>query len=151
MAAQIASEAVRGRAAAVGRAVLAFVAGYVTMLVVSPTITALLRRVWPVARQPSPPNWYLVLDLGYSLGAMALGGFVSAWIARRFGAPLALAGAILVLGLATVVADLDPVHPAWYLWLTALLGPVAVVVGAAVRLRGARPLRVPSTAPSPPS
>lgn len=139
MVAKIAGEAMSGRAVAVGRAVLAFAAGYVTMLVVAPTITALLRRVWPVARQPSPPDWYLVLDLGYSLGAMALGGFVTAWIARRFGAPLALAGAILAVGLATVVAGLDPVHPVWYVWLTALLGPVAVVAGAAVRLRGARP------------
>ena len=48
-----------GRARAVGQGVLAFVAGYATMLVVSPTITALLRWVWPVARRATPPDWYV--------------------------------------------------------------------------------------------
>ena len=105
------------------------------MLVVSPTITAVLRLILPVARMETTPDWYLAIDLSYSIGAMALGGYVSAWIARRFGPPATLAGAVLVLGLTTAVAGLDSVHPAWYVWLSGLLGPFAVLAGAALRLR----------------
>jgi hypothetical protein len=57
-------------------------------------------------------------------------------IARHVGAPLALAGAVLILGLATVIGGLDALHPAWYLWLSAVLSPLAVLGGAYLRLRG---------------
>jgi hypothetical protein len=105
------------------------------MMILAPTITAVLRRFWSVARAPNPPDWFLVVDLAYALGAMAVGGLVCAWIARRSMPPLVLAGVVLVLGVATAWAGLDPAHPGWYLWSVAVLSPIAVLTGARVLLR----------------
>lgn len=117
------------------RAIGAVVAGALSMMVIAPTITALLRRIWSVAREPNPPDWFLVVDLAYALGAMAVGGLVCAWIARRTTPPLVLAGVVLALGVATAWGGLDAAHPGWYLWSAAVLSPIAVLTGARVLLR----------------
>lgn len=113
----------------------AVLAGLLSMMIMAPAITALLRLVWSAARNPDPPTWYLAVDLTYALGATALGGLVCAYVARQRTAPLVLAGIVLVLGLATIVAGLDTSHPWWYQWGSAILGSGAVLLGARLRLR----------------
>ena len=118
-----------------GRQFLSVLAGYATMILVAPTITWLLRLVLPVARDPSPPTLYAIVDLTYSLGAVAAGGAVCAYVARRWTSPIVLATVVLILGIATAFSGLDVAHPDWYTWGSALLSPVAVLLGTVLALK----------------
>lgn len=108
---------------------LGLVVGYAAALVFSVGTTFVLRLFLAVARQPDPPTWYHAFDFTYSCLAMAIGGYVAAQVAGGLGASLVLASVVLLLSGLTAVSGADPLHPALYQWLIALVGPIAIVFG----------------------
>lgn len=105
------------------------VAGYLVAVLLSSGTTALLRALLPVARAEDPPAAYLVFDLLYSLVFAAAGGWAAARVGAARASAFVLAAAYFLLGLWTIWAGIDRMHPLAYQWAAAVLGPLAVVAG----------------------
>ena len=142
------------------RAVVAVVVGYVVMfaLVFVTFIAAYLAlgtdRVFQTGTYDVSAVW---LAVGFALSVLAalVGGYVCAWIARRRGPAVALAGLVLVLGLAmalmgalappadrpaTRTADVGNMEamkygrtPTWIALINPLIGSAGVLMGARLR------------------
>jgi hypothetical protein len=65
------------------RPFLALLAGFAAMAAIVTILTAALMRFAPrwVGRTGQPRAGYVLLNIGYSMVAAALGGYVTAWIA----------------------------------------------------------------------
>jgi hypothetical protein len=145
------------------RSVIAVIAGYVLMIILQVaafmTIYTVMGADWsfkPRAYQAST-RWTL-MQFAVVLVTAAIAGFVCAMISRSGKAPLALAGLVLLLGLAlaagkvmTQPADTHEVrfgpvsnmeamkkarHPAWVIFLGPFIGAVGVVIGGKLKKRG---------------
>jgi cytosine/uracil/thiamine/allantoin permease len=139
------------------RSILAVIAGYAAMFViVFLTMSAAFFAVGPDrAFRPGgyqvTPLWIAIWAV-ISVGAGVAGGWTTARIARNRAAVGALAGIVLVLGLATGFATLNTPPPeaargpdtpltdamtnarapAWNAFLTPVIGVVGVIAGAAL-------------------
>ncbi len=122
---------------------LGLIVGYAAAVLLSVGTTFVLQLFLAVARTPDPPTWYHAFDFTYSWFAMAIGGYVAARVAGGLGASLVLASVVLVLGGLTAVSGADPLHPALYQWLIALMGPIAIVLGG--RRASSRPIQATAT------
>jgi magnesium-transporting ATPase (P-type) len=145
------------------RSVLGVIGGYVLMLVLQIATFMIVYTVmganWsfkPRAFQAST-RWTL-MQFAVVLITAAIAGFVCAIISKSSKAPLALAGLVLLLGLAlaagkvmTQPADphdvrVGPVpnmeamqkarHPAWVIFLGPFIGAAGVVIGGKLKRRG---------------
>lgn len=114
--------------------------GYASMAIVVIVLTALVARLF-IPAGATPGSTYLAVNLGYSLAAAVLGGWVTARLApgHLMAHGGALAGMILVLSLsmpsqATTAAG-GPSQPAWYFWGTLVIGVTGALIGAWLRTR----------------
>jgi hypothetical protein len=113
----------------------ALLAGFVSMaLLVGLSVPVALALTGRFGPQPNPP--YLAANIGFSVLAAIVGGFVCGWIAGR--APLVhslvLAAIVLVLGAVSALQP-APGQPAWYPWTMAVVGAVGVCAGGLIRMR----------------
>jgi hypothetical protein len=148
------------------RAVLAVIAGYVTLFAIvfaSLSIAYLAlgpERAFRPRTYDVSTTWLITHFILGLVGTMA-GGAVCAWIARGRGAPMVLAVFVLVLGLLGAVAiALTPApespllrdatvgnleamqmarQPLWVALVNALVGPAGVLIGARAVRRPTRP------------
>jgi len=123
----------------VGRVILGALAGYATTIALSVGTTALLRLLFDVASDPSPPAWYHGVDFAYSTIAAGIGGYVAALTARHIAGPAVLAAVFFAFGLATALGNLDPLHSLTYQWLMAVVGPSVVLAAGSWRLKRQEP------------
>lgn len=118
------------------RSIGAVVAGYLTMavgvLVVVGIGAALL-----VDDPEAPGNAYLAFNLGASVLAAAGGGWVTRRLAVRSPVKhvLALAAAVLLLGLAMAMGGPAASQPAWYPATMSVLGAAGVLAGGILGAR----------------
>lgn len=113
------------------RSILAVIAGYLTMAAVVVVLTMLCVVIFHL-QSGHPTPVYLALNMAYSVAAAALGGWVTALIAKR--SPIAHGVALAVLIL--VLSALQLLHPApgqslIYLGFLTIAPPIGAVAGAA--------------------
>ena len=119
-------------------AFLALLAGFGSMAMLVAVATAVLTRFVPewTGAPGQPKTGYIFVNLGYSLAAAIVGGYVTAWLSR--GNPLhhALALAIIVLLLSALSAIQERgKQPIWYQLTLIALTPVGVFLGGLLRLK----------------
>ena len=120
------------------RAFLALLAGFAAMAALVGVATAALVKLAPgFVGQPGQPHLgYVFVNLGYSLAAALLGGYITAWVAR--GNVLihiaALALIVLLLGALSALQQRGQ-QPIWYQLLLVAVMPVGVALGGLLRLR----------------
>lgn len=111
------------------RVILGALSGYATVLLLSVATTLVVRALVPAAGELTPPAWFFVLDFGYSVAAMAAGGYAAARVGGGFAAAVVLAALTLILGVVSAAAGADPLHPMTYQWAVAIAGPVGILLG----------------------
>lgn len=128
--------------AAVAHAFLALLAGFVCMVFLTVTVSALLRRwvpEWaghPRPLQPRLQPGFVVVNLGSTFLAAAAGGYVAAWEAGRAALATVLALAVIVLVLGALSAlQARGKQPVWYQLVLVILAPLGTVAGGLLRLR----------------
>ncbi len=134
------------------RSILAIVAGYVVMSVI--TIAAVFALVSAAGlsftAQPPPqlPLGYLIANLASGFIAAAVGGLIAATVANRARRRHALLLALLILsaGVAYALSSADTTQPAWYRWTLPLIGALGAAAGG--WLRHNRPTSVQARVPA---
>jgi hypothetical protein len=119
-------------------AFLALAAGFLAMAVLVTIMTVLLNKLTPswVAEGSHPEPGYIFVNLGYSLLAAAVGGYITAWIAGQNPLIHVLALAIIALLLAALSAlQHRAKQPVWYLLVLVAITPIGVFAGGLIRLR----------------
>jgi len=119
-------------------AFLALIAGFVSMAFLVGVATAALGRFVPewVGAKGQPRGGYIFVNLGYSLAAAMVGGYVTAWIASNNPLIHTLVLALIVLLLSALSAlQQRGQQPIWYQLMLIALTPAGVVVGGFLRLR----------------
>jgi hypothetical protein len=120
------------------RAFLALLAGFVSMAVLVVIATAVLMKFVPgwVGETGKPRAGYIFVNLGYSLTAAMVGGFVTAWIAlnNQLIHVLALALIVLLLSALSAVQQRGK-QPIWYQLTLLALTPVGVFLGGLIRIK----------------
>ena len=123
------------------RSIAAVLVGLVVtlLLVMLFTQTAAAIAGLPIEGRPTRP--YLILNLLGSIIAGACGGATAVRIAAHtpHGHVIALAVAILLLSLPTLLAAPAPGQPTWYPLVLSVIGPVSVISGGLLAIRGLRP------------
>lgn len=119
-------------------AFVALLAGFLSMAVLVTIATAVLTKLVPewVGAEGHPRAGYIFVNLGYSIAAAMVGGYVTAWAAK--GNPLihALALAFIVMLLAALSAlQQRGKQPIWYQLLLVATTPIGIVAGGLLRLR----------------
>jgi hypothetical protein len=118
------------------RTVLAILGGYAAMVTLVVLFMGALKKFGPSSNpiDGSPAATYLILNIGYSFIAAAVGGYVAAWVAGRLPVQhgIGLGGFVLVM---SVVSALEHGNrqPRWYQVTLAVFIPLAIVLGAWVR------------------
>jgi peptidoglycan/LPS O-acetylase OafA/YrhL len=124
------------------RSILAILAGYVAMTVV--TLLSVLVLAWafghpldPKAPPAVPSTRYMLCNLAVSFAGAILGGFVAARLGSRspLRHALALGAVVLVLGAAYAVRGWGGVQPEWYLMVLPLAGAGGSAVGGSLARR----------------
>jgi len=119
------------------RAVTGVLAGFIAMLLGVMIATAIaVNAMVPggVTGAPTPP--YLVVNLFYSFGFAALGG----WVAVRVGksgtiTPAAvLAAMMLLLASISALSAAAAGQPPWYSWMLVIIGPGGAMLGGKIAL-----------------
>jgi len=119
-------------------AFLALIAGFLSMALLVALATAILTKFVPewVGGKGQPRSGYIFVNLGYSLAAAMVGGYVTAWIAQTNQLIHALVLALIVLLLAALSAlQQRGQQPVWYQLTLIALTPAGVVIGGFLRLR----------------
>jgi|SRR5271168_1030397 len=122
------------------RAFLALLAGFASMAAVVGITTAALTHFAPawVRTQNQPRISYVFINLGYSLIAAALGGYITARIAGNaaLNYTLALAVIVLLLGALSALQQRGSQPISYQLLLVAIM-PVGVFLGGVLRIKAA--------------
>lgn len=123
------------------RAVTGVLAGFIAMLVGVMIATAIAVNVMVpggVTGTPTPP--YLVVNLLYSFGFAALGG----WVAVKVGKTNTMTPAAVLAGIMLLFASISALsaaaagQPAWYSWVLVVLGPAGAMLGGKIASRTAQ-------------
>jgi hypothetical protein len=120
------------------RALGALLVGFLTIAVIVGITTAALMKLAPkwVGEQGSPSTGYVLVNLGYSLMAAILGGYVTAMIAHdnilRYAFALALI--VLVLGGLSALQERGR-QPVWYQLTLLAIMPIGAILGGLLRMR----------------
>ena len=123
---------------AILHAFLALFAGFAAMAVILVVATAALTRLAPEwAGEPGQPRAaYVLANLGYSLAAAIVGGYITAWSASDNPLRHALTLAIIVLLLAALSAlQQRGRQPIWYQLLLMAITPAGVLLGGFLRIK----------------
>lgn len=115
--------------------ILGVVGGYAVSLVLSPSTTAIIHKIWPATASENPSDLYLYIDLLYSSFYLMIGAFVAAWIANNLASSIALGVIYSILGLVTIVMGMDTIHPLWYQWFFVLVSIPFASVGGYFKIR----------------
>ena len=116
-----------------GRLILGVVVGFVVVFVTVMMTTWAAMGVAGLELGDEPTGLYLALNLGGSLLAALLGGWLAVRLAgRRMAAAWVLVGAMLLLSAGSVVGEPAPGQPDWYPLAVALVGVVGVTAGGAL-------------------
>jgi hypothetical protein len=118
------------------RGIVGAIAGFLIMIIVIATGTAVLLTFLVVPRDGGPTPSYLAANIVLSFLAAFGAGSVATAIARAQ-ANISVAILVVLLIISTVVSMLGSAagEPAWYLTTTALAGIAGVVLGARVQGR----------------
>ena len=126
------------------RSISAILAGLVVLTLVSfgieaaadPFLMHLFPRALPDAAALAASVPARLFMTAYTLLAIAIGGYVTAWIAQQNPLihVLALALAVLLLSALSALQQRGQ-HPVWYLLALVALAPTGVLVGGLIRLR----------------
>jgi hypothetical protein len=120
------------------RAFLALLAGFAAMAALVGVATAALAKFAPgfVGRPGQPRTGYVFVNLGYSLSAAILGGYITTWVARDHALIhiAALALIVLLLGALSALQQRGR-QPIWYQLLLVAIMPVGTLLGGLLRLR----------------
>lgn len=117
---------------------LALLAGFAAMAALLTVSTIALTRLVPgwVGADAHPRTGYVLINLGYSLAAAMLGGYITTWLAQANTLTHTLALALIVLLLGALSALQQRGHqPIWYQLLLVAVMPAGVLAGGLVRLR----------------
>ncbi len=117
------------------RSAVALAGGALAFLAVAVAATyvaaAILLEPAPGPITPYPTGTFLLVSLGYSLGAGLTGGYVTGRLAPNHGSRHA--AALAVLSLVPIISTGGapaPGHPAWHLWVVTGLGAVGILAGS---------------------
>lgn len=113
---------------------LGVIGGYAVSLVLSPTTTAIIHKLWPTAASQNPPAVYLFVDLLYSTLYLMVGAYVAAWIAKSISSSIILGIIFCGLSIATLVAEMDTIQPRWYYWFFIIVSIPATYFGGYLRI-----------------
>lgn len=148
-----------------GRTILAVVGSFFFLQVLVFAALTVAWNVMGPEGAFKPGSWetsgtWLATMLGVGLLAAALGGAVCRFIADRDSAPMHLAIILLIAGVLTALTPRDVPEdgpagvnerpadvrmmdaitsarpPAWYPWVTAIIGPVGVILGGTLLSKG---------------
>jgi len=120
--------------------ILAVVAGYLTMALLTAALTMLVARMVPevaaAGMESTPPAWYMLLNLAYGAVFAVVGGFVTAIVSPEPKRPqvLLLAGLLIVLSVVYLITGLGGVQPWWYLLGLVLTGGPAAYLDGMIQL-----------------
>jgi hypothetical protein len=120
------------------RTFLALLAGFASMALLVGVATAVLVKFAPgwVGETGKPRAGYILVNLGYSLVAAMVGGFVTGWIAKNNPLYQALALALIVLLLSALSAvQQRGKQPIWYQLTLLGLTPFGVFLGGLIRVK----------------
>lgn len=124
------------------RSVLAVLAGYATMAALVAGTTAALAKLWPSSSEGEAPPTpaYTAVNLAYSGLSAAIGGYVTATLARHspIGHAAALSTMILGLGALYSAQSSGGKQPGWYLALLPALASGGVFAGGYINARSRR-------------
>jgi hypothetical protein len=114
------------------RSLAAVAAGYAVM-------AAILRGLAPESGDSAGMNYFLLSATWTIVGAIAA-GFVAAWIAGRREIPHAAGvGFLMIVTSLVSMRRQETFRPGWYETAVAGCGPIAAMVGAALRMLTKRP------------
>jgi hypothetical protein len=120
------------------RAFLALLAGFAAMAALVGLATAAIVKLAPgfVGQTGQPRAGYVFVNLGYSLAAAILGGYVTAWIAHNNILTYTLVLAVIVLLLSGLSAlQQRGMQPIWYQLLLMAVAPAGIFLGGLLRLK----------------
>ena len=120
------------------QAFLALAAGFATMAILITIVTVLLQRLAPdwTDSTSSPKPGYTFVNLGCTFLSSAVGGFVTALVAKHNPLVHVLALAIAVLLLAALSAlQQRGKLPVWYLLSLVAISQIGAFAGGLIRLR----------------
>jgi hypothetical protein len=126
--------------ASIGRSFLAILTGFATMAAMVGVVNAAITRFYPqfAIHQGKPRQPYLRLNLFYSVGFAALGGFVTASIAKADPLRHILVLAVVVLLLSALSAlQLRGQQPVSYQFALIVFTPIGIVAGGLLRMHQA--------------
>jgi len=119
------------------RSILAVIVGYMVMMLAVIVLTLIMVKTMGL-KSGHPTPGYLAVNAGYSFLAAAIGGFVTASIARIKPLPHAAALAVLICVL-TVVSyrGYRGNQPFWYQVAMVIVPSLCAIAGAALQARNA--------------
>ncbi len=120
------------------RAFLALFCGFAAMAAMVTIATIVLTKFVPewTGQQGKPTRGYIFVNLGYSLAAAMLGGYVTTWLAQNNPLIHTLALAIIVLLLSGLSAlQQRGQQPVWYQLALMILSPAGILAGGLLRLK----------------
>jgi hypothetical protein len=123
--------------AVVERSFLAILAGFATMAVLVTLATLAISKSFPslVGDPARPPRGYMLLNLAYSAMFAAVGGYVTAWIAKPDPLPNTLMLALVVLTISALSAiQLRGEQPIAYQFSLLVITPIAALGGGLLRM-----------------
>ena len=117
------------------RSVGGVLTGFATMAILMGLATPWLAQRYTVEQFESFSMAYLLANLGCTVVAATLGGYLTALIAGRREIPHAAALGFLTIGLSLYsMRQHGEARPGWYESTLAGCGPMAALVGAAIRM-----------------
>jgi hypothetical protein len=126
--------------AAIERSFLAILAGFVTMAVLVTLATALITKSYPrlIGEPEHPRRRYLLVNLAYSAAFAAMGGYVTALVAKDDPLRNVFMLAIVMLFLSGLSAlQLRGRQPLGYQFALIVVMPVAALAGGLLRMHEA--------------
>jgi hypothetical protein len=120
------------------RSFLALLAGFISMALLVGIVTAALTKFAPrwMGDSGHPRSTYVIVNLGYSIAAAIVGGYITAWLAvnNTLIHTLALALIVLLLGALSALQERGR-QPIWYQLLVIAITPVGVLLGGLIHLK----------------
>lgn len=117
------------------RSIVAVVAGFGAMAGIVIWLTPIAARYYGAEDFRYLNQAYMMANLAYSAAAAMIGGFITAWIAGSREIRHAAALGLLMIAMSFVSMRVNgEQQPGWYEVVIGGLGPIAAMLGAAIRM-----------------
>ena len=135
------------------RSILALVAGYVVLSILTTATVFVLAQIFPASASPENLGW-VVFNVIYGAVFVVIGGYIVAALAPMrpmrhvigLGIAMALLSVIYAFAVANAPADTAVYpQPGWYYPLLAALAIPSIVLGGWLRIRGTVEEPIPAT------